>query len=60
MFFWNNHKDAYWWHLALCIGEWKIIHLSKEVWFPEIIDPQELIDRWSYKFIQGIKRLKQN
>lgn len=53
----NNDVDHYWSHLALYLGDNKIIHLSKEVGFPEILDYQELVNRWSYKYILGAKRL---
>lgn len=54
----NNKDNAWGAHLALFIGENKIIHLSKAVGKPEIIDYQKLQEREKYKYFIGAKRLK--
>lgn len=58
LLFWNNIADAYWWHIGLSLWSNKLIHLSKEVGIPEVTTYPELIERWSYKYLLGAKRLK--
>lgn len=54
-----NNKDTAWGaHLALFIGNNKIIHLSKAIGKPEIIDCQKLQEREKYRYFIGVKRLK--
>lgn len=58
LFFGNNSSDAYWWHIWISLWGNRLIHLSKEIWIPEVLDYELLIDRWSYKYILWGKRLK--
>ncbi len=54
-----NDKDNAWGaHLALFIGNNKVIHLSKAVGKPEIIDYEKLRERKTYQYLLGAKRLK--
>jgi len=54
----NNKNNAWGAHLALFIGDNKVIHLSKAVGKPETIDYQKLRERETYKYLLGGKRLK--
>ena len=58
LLFGNNKSDSYWWHIGISLWGNKLIHLSKEVGIPETITYQELIERWSYKYLLWAKRLK--
>lgn len=54
----NNVNQAHSAHVTLFIGEDKIIHLSKAVGYPEIIEYQQFKERERYKYLIGGKRLK--
>jgi len=54
------HKTPESWgaHVGLCIGEQKIIHLSKEVGVPEIKEYNRMGESDMYKYYIGCKRVK--
>ncbi len=52
----NKIKDAYGAHLAVYLGNDRIIHLSKEVGYPTIWNFDEFKRHTRYKVLVGIKR----
>ena len=56
--FFNKNEDAYGAHIALYLGNDRILHLSKEVQFPAIWSFSDFQKRKRYKNLIGAKRLK--
>ena len=53
-----NHSPMAWGaHVGLYIGEGNIIHLSKEIGTPEIIEHNQLLKQSHYQYFIGAKRV---
>ena len=54
----HHTKEAYAAHVALCIGNNRIIHLSKKIGYPVVWTMSEFLKTKRYKYFIGTKRLK--
>jgi hypothetical protein len=54
----NKTKSAYGAHLGLCLGNDRVIHLSKKIGYPTIWSFAEFEKHSQYKVLVGIKRLR--
>jgi cell wall-associated NlpC family hydrolase len=54
----NKDADAHGAHVAVWMGEGKLIHLSKRIGLPEIVTLRQMEERSGYQVLLGAKRVK--